>query len=695
MKCFLGSVILIFLLAGKLFAWTGTPPPEIEPSFPHSSGQGNIKIRPLDSHQISCNLLAQGGPSPSTGVQSPSPQSQDQGEWIVFNFKRDVLIINKKPHIEGNFQTQIKPETLVVLMDYTDVTPLVEKTTQGFVYDPILVLPAGKHTLSVQAMDDKGKNLQMNFSFSTKHTQKFDELYTDNEASLSYEGALHRADSATSIPYSKIEGNLRHDSKIKDQNWEVAFKTNLRYLDQSQTILAPQKIGLDAVNWLLSGKYQKEATSIKADFGDVTVNESPYTSQFLARRGAALAFGYQNFDVRTFNVLSKQVYGLEDGSGIKASTDDRITGTSAGIKFFNNRLEFRGIYITGGETGNSFGISSLGGNKKGEVVGWLVNTNFFQGMLKSEIETGFSRFDSDTSDSTGSRDDKAYRLKLFGNKGVFNYEAQYEYIGSYYEVIGNPTIQKDKQGVSLKGGGNFFNVHNLNVTYSQYNDNVQNDSLLPKVYTTQGTLDYSFTKFQKFPMGLNYQKTNQESTQEPAGTIPMKAYTDTVSGRISYVNGPLNLGVQTNYSVKDDQSSANNDTSTLTFTFTPAYSLPRFSIAPSFSLNQTRTPLTDVRVDNYLASIQLMTKALQNKLSLELAGTYNIISANNYSQDSRNLNGNFRIAYALGKYFQGHFNPSIGLKGTYNHVLDRVNPSVGRDEFSLLLIFSSTIPFSY
>lgn len=678
---FIGSILLFFLLTGNLFAQVSSPPQGTQPPLSPANGKGDIKIGPLEVHPV----IAQQSSTPATS----------QGGWIVFNFKGDGKIISKKPRIEGKFRTPIKPESLVVMLDFVDVSLLLEKSPQGFSYEPILVLPAGNHTLSVQAMDTQGQNLQMNFPFSTKHTDKFDELFTDNEASLVYEGALQRADTATTIPHSKVEGSLRHNSKIKDQNWEVAFKTNLRYLDQSQPLNAPQRIGLDAVNLLLSAKYQKETTSFKGDFGDVTVNESPYTSQFLARRGAALAFGYKDFDIRAFNVLSKQVYGLEDGTGIKAANDDRITGTSAGLRFFNNQLEVRGIFITGGEKGNSFGVSSLGGNKEGDVIGWLMNTDFFRGMLKSEIEAGFSRFDSNTEDTVGSRDDKAYRLKLFGNKGVFNYEAQYEYIGSYYEVIGNPTIQKNKQGFNLRGGGNFFNIHNLNVTYSQYNDNLQNDSLLPKVYTYQGSLDYSFNKFQQFPMGLNYQRTIQESSREPTGTVPMKNYTDTVAGRISYLNGPLNLGFQTNYSVRDDQSSANNDTSTLTFTFTPAYSLPRFSIAPSFSLNQTRTPLTDVRVDNYLASIQLMTKALQDKLSLEMAGSYIVMSANNNSQDSRNFNGNFRIAYALGKYFKGYFNPTIGLKGTYNHVLDHVNTSSGRDEFTLLLVFSSTIPFSY
>jgi hypothetical protein len=231
--------------------------------------------------------------------------------------------------------------------------------------------------------------------------------------------------------------------------------------------------------------------------------------------------------------------------------------------------------------------------------------------------------------------------------------------------------------------------------YSQYHDNVQGDSLLPKVNTYQGTLDYSFTRFPQFPMGVNLQRTIQESTQEPTGTTPMRVYTDTVSGRIGYMKGSLNLGFQANYSIRDDQTPANQDNTTTTYTFTPAYNQPGFSINPSFSLNQTKTNLPDVRIDNYMVNLQIMAKTLNDQLSLEMAGTYNVISSTNNSQDSRNLSANFRVSYALGKYLKGLFNPSIGLKGFYTHILDHVNPSAGRDEFSLLLIFTATMPFSY
>ena len=686
MKSVLGSVLLSFFLAGSLFAQVDFSPQNSQSPPPPLKNAGITTIAPLTIRHVEAQL-----PSSQPAIPQPNPA----GGWLSIDLKKDTPVISKKPRIEVKFLRPIKPESLVVMLDSVDVSLMLEKTAQGFVYDPILVLPAGSHTLSVQARDNNNQTLQTDLQFTTRHTEKFEELFTSNEASLNYEGALIKADTATSIPSSKIEGNLNHSSKIRAKEWEVSFRTNLRYLDQSTPVTDPLKKGVDAVNWLLSGKYQKEGTFLRSEFGDVTINESLYTSQFLARRGGMLALGHKNFDVRVFNVLSKQVFGLQDGMGFQSISDESITGTSAGLKLFNNQAEVRGIYLTGGEKGNSFGVSSLGGAKKGDVVGFLGSTDFFRGILKSEIEAGFSHFDANTSDTIDSRDDKAYRLKLFGNKGVFSYEAQYEYVGNYYEVVGNPSIQKNKEGFALKGGGNFSNAHNVNLLYSQYNDNVRGDSLLPKVYTYQGTLDYSFNRFPQLPMGMNLQRTVQESTQEPAGATPMKVYADTVSGRIGYMMGPLNLGFQTSYSARDDQTPANQDNTTTTYTFTPAYNRPGFSINPSFSLNQTKTSVPDVRIDNYMVNLQVMAKALNDQLSLEMACTYNVISSTNNSQDSRNLSANFRVAYALGKYLKGFFSPSIGLKGLYSHILDHVNPSAKRDEFSLLLVFTATMPFSY
>ena len=71
------------------------------------------------------------------------------------------------------------------------------------------------------------------------------------------------------------------------------------------------------------------------------------------------------------------------------------------------------------------------------------------------------------------------------------------------------------------------------------------------------------------------------------------------------------------------------------------------------------------------------------------------MKATNNSYDSRMLTGNFRLGYALGRFFNGAFNPTVGLRGQYNHLVDNVNSSMARDDFALFLFVSTSMPFSF
>ncbi len=115
---FIGSILLVFLLAGNLFAQESSPPQGTQLPLPISNGKGDIKIVPLEVYPV----IAQ---------QSSSP-ALSQGEWIVFNLKGAGKIIGKKPRIEGKFPAPIKPESLVVMLDFVDVSLLLEKSPQGF-----------------------------------------------------------------------------------------------------------------------------------------------------------------------------------------------------------------------------------------------------------------------------------------------------------------------------------------------------------------------------------------------------------------------------------------------------------------------------------------------------------------------------------------------------------------------------------
>lgn len=629
----------------------------------------------------------------------PLTVAQDiQKEWVkAITPVENAEVISKKPEVKVEFLEPIISQTLVVLLDGIDVTQLLTVTEKGFEYKPVMVLSAGAHNLSVSATDKEGKQLQKTISFTTRHSKTFEEAYTDNEASVTYEAVLSKPDTATSLPYSKGEGNLRSDTKGKNKNWEFTFNTNLRFLEQNAPVFSPQKKGLDVANWIFAGGYSKDKLKLKASIGDVQVNETQYTVSNLARKGGVFNFEYDIYQFNIFSVKSEQVFGIrdvEDVIGIGGTTEHHILGVSGGVKLFDRKVEFKTIYVTGGEPGSSFGIYTTSGAKKGDALGFLLTSDFFESKVKTEFEADFSKFDPDTSDEFGSKDDKAYRLKVGGFLGTYTYEAMYEYIGRDYAVIGNQGLQKDKQGIGIINGLN-LGVHTFNLTLSRYNDNVRGDDLFPKIVNYQGNLNYSFSKIPNLPIGINYQKSVQESTKEPSGSNPLDMHTDTISGNVNYTIDKINLGLQTAYSLLNDRTETNNDTRTVTYTLTSSYTLPNISVSPSFSLNQSKVYLTDVRTDTYTINLDLRTKFLREKASFDVGGTYNIIKADNSSINTRNLNTNFRFAYNIKNLLKGYVNPTVALRGTYMKITDKVNRSSDRDEFTLFLVLATTIPFSF
>jgi hypothetical protein len=617
-----------------------------------------------------------------------------QGAWIeIITPAEHAEIVSKKPEIRADFLVTIVPGSLLVIFDNTDITQVLSITDEGFSYQPYVDVPAGQHVLIITASDSDGNLLQKEVRFRTQHGETLDEGYSQNEVSGIYETVLEKPDSVVYVPHSKFEGNLMSDSKIKKNSWEFTFNTNIRYFDQSIPATEPLKKGLDIANWLFRGSYTKDLFYLGASIGDVVINETPYTVSSLARKGGHFNLQYDTYHLNLFSVMSEQVYGQKGGFGIEGTTDDHILGVSGGFTLHDNKIAFKTIYVNGGEKGSSFGLWTDSGAQKGEVVGFLLTTDLLDGKMMTEFETDFSKFDPDTSDEFESKSDKALRLKVGGSLRYYSYEAMYEYIGRDYAVIGNQFLQKDRQGVGLTNRFS-FGVHGLYLYLSRYNDNVRGDDLFPRIRQDQGMLDYSFNGIRNLPLGISYQKSIQDSTREPSGVDPIDMHTDTLTGRINYTRDRINLGTQASYSKMNDRTETDNDTTVTTLTFTSSYFTPANSITPTFSFNRSKTHITDVITDTYTITLDLRTLFMRERASFDIGGTYNIIKADDDSIDSNTLDAHFRLAYSMKDFFKGYMNPVIAIRSTYLKVTDEIYPSSNRDEFVLLLVLETTIPFT-
>ncbi len=627
-------------------------------------------------------------------AETPTQNAEPAKEWVrIISPQEGTEVVGKKPLIKAEFTRAVTPGTLFVTLDSTDITQLLTVNDTGFEYRPFVVMQAGSHTLNITVSGKDGNRLEKTVSFSTRHTESAQEAYTDNDLSMVYESTLKKPEKATTTPYSKIEGNLRSDTKIRNNELQFTFNTNLRYLDQSLPVLSPLKKGIDAANWLLTGSFSRGSTNIKASFGDVQVNETAYTVMSLARKGGVLNLDFGNYFLNAFSVKSAQIIGFR-GIGVSDDTDDHILGVSGGLRLIDRKVELRTIYANGGEDGNSVGISTASGKKEGDVLGFLFTSNFFQNKLMTEFETDLSGFDPDTKDEFGRKKDRAYKIKVGGNIDRYNYEAMYERVGKDYEVVGNPGVQKDREGVTLRGGGG-LGVHNINLMFSRYHDNVRGDVLFPRIVNTQGSIDYSFSGIPTLPLGLNYQKSIQENSRETTGSTPVNLHTDIITGRVNYMGGAFGLGGQTAYSLMNDQTATNNDTRTITYTITPTYNVTGFSASSNFMLNRSKNSLTNYWTDTYTINADLRTKFLKDRGSFDVAATYNITKADNGSVDGKNLNASFRLGYMIKEILRGFVKPTVAIRGTYLRNKDRVNPSADKDEFTLFLVLATSTPFSF
>ncbi len=639
--------------------------------------------------------------------ESPSPQEETPKVVTLLSPQEETEIISKKPLIKCSIQIPFDPQKLLVLFDGTDITALLKVTPEGFEYKPIQVVPPGSHTLSVTLTDREGKEFKQEFKFSSRHSKFFEGAYTKNEISTIEEVLatktrdVNRGENNT-VPSARTEANLANESKLKFKEWEFVFRTNVRHFDQNLRVTEPMEKGFILANYLFQGKYTREKFNILAETGDLTLNETPFTVSSLGRRGGQFQLQYRSdflfTQLRTFVVKSEQLFGFNGGMGLGTTPKDHIMGISGDLNLFSDKLKFRTIYVRGGDdvlsTGtNPLGVSTIAGPRKGEVLGFVFGTDFFNQKLTTEAEVDFSKYDPDTSDEFLAKRDKAFKLKIGGIWNQFTYEGVYQHIGRDYEVIGNQGLQKDWEGFTLKTGAD-FKIHSLNLTLSRYHDNVKRDDLYPRVYSYCGKIEYSFKKFESLPITLSYEKSRLDSEHEPPDLLTTKTDTDTVTGSINFIKEPWGLGASVTYSLQNDHTHPDNDTSTVTYSFSPRYTLDWISISSTLSFNRSRDHLAMVHTDTYTANLDITGDILKEKLTYEVAGTYTRLRASDLSSKQDNINGNFKLAYILGKNLWGFLNPSVGIRGLYNRTDDGVLHQT-TNEFALFFFLSASMLISF
>ncbi|WP_139795799.1 hypothetical protein [Desulfocicer vacuolatum] len=602
-------------------------------------------------------------------------------------------VIAKKPIIKCRVAQAVDRDTLVVILDNMDVTAIVIFTEKGFHVKPVAILPSGAHTLMISGVSTAGERFEVSFDFSSRHSTLFDEAYSNNEVTALYDRVMAKSDNLEGEPDGKVEANLTTDNILQTSKWRFLLNSNIRYFDQSTSAFPPPSKGVEIINYLLTAKYRGNELDFTAATGDLQLNESENTVAYLSRRGGQLLLKHKNFNLNSFVVKSDQIFGFDGDLGLEGDLDDHIIGVSGAVNLFSDKLQLKTVYATGSEPGDDFGSWSTSGDKKGNVIGFIMGSHLLDDRVILDAELDFSRYDADTLDEFGSESDKAYRIGGEANIGNYSLRAIYKYTGPEYQVVGNPSIQKDLQGISIQGGTTREN-HAVTFSFSQYHDNVKSNPLYSRIKTMAFGGDYNFTGFQAFPMGISFERTSLTSSREPEFTDPIRTYTDTLTGHIAYIRDRLSLGFQAGYGFQEDRISDFNDTTNINLSLSPSYSWDRLSIYPSFSFNRSRAHFTHVNTDTYTTNLSFNGNLIPEKMACEFSGTYNKTTADDNSTDMDTINASTRITYFFTNKFWIMTNPAVALMAQYNQSRDRLFDQE-EEEFRILLSFTNNISFSF
>jgi hypothetical protein len=241
-------------------------------------------------------------------------------------------------------------------------------------------------------------------------------------------------------------GNLRIYKNFSDSDSQFDFDTNFAHVD-------PRNIEIEKRINLSSMMIRFKKGDMQFEVGDVSVNETEYTTSYLNRRGLRFGLSGKTLYMNSFFTNSQQKTGF-DGFGIPDS-DAGIFGTAVGVNL-KDMIKIRGLFMTGKDNLDSKTLySSEDPFRRGEIFSMWSEVNLFKNSLQLSGEISSSKFGSaQEAEELQKESDTAWKAGLRFNRGVLSFDADYEEIGDHFNSIANLFLQNDREGLSSNLGLN-------------------------------------------------------------------------------------------------------------------------------------------------------------------------------------------------------------------------------------------------
>lgn len=431
------------------------------------------------------------------------------------------------------------------------------------------------------------------------------------------------------------DGNMRLSTMYQKENFQLNFDFNISY--SSHPLESDDSFNLSDFTLSLMGKKHHLL------LGDVSVSESKFTIDILARRGLDYTFDGEKVSFHMFDISSEQEKGW---GGLIPKPDLSFYGGALGYSFFDEKLSLKAVYLAGrddpGEGKNVAG--SFLETKEGEVFSLVPELKLFQDKLHLRGELAQSRFDDNLEDEEGKKEDTAWSVGSTLSYPLFTLGGTYRYIGKDFNSVGNQfysLFTNDRKGYDAWLQIPLGRI-GLDLTYKNEEDNVDDDPTYLTSYDENESATLFWDVSDRASLILGYGQNRQETfTDENKEVLFQDSFTkDTWVG----LNFFLSPGVSVNVSLTDSYLSSTIDpsrnTSTLTANLGGSLGLGKIlSLSPNLSYTTSRVEVSGIETKMYSSFLSGELAIIPELLSISTTGSFtrNEQSLENITTDYTNI----------------------------------------------------------
>jgi hypothetical protein len=466
-------------------------------------------------------------------------------------------------------------------------------------------------------------------------------------ASVSSNTQLH---DDSEFPGKKFDanGNLRLYRNISNEKYQFDFDTNFAYMHNPSD--TEEKFNLSE----MKVNYKRNGHSVAA--GDLSINNTEFTTSFLNRRGVHYQLEHKLLFVDTFFANAQQKTGF-DGFGIPPS-EAHLFGATAGVNI-GNILKVRGMFMTGKDNLDSKTVvSSDDVVREGTVLSVWGEMSLLQNKLTLKGEFARSNFGRAADSASLTKEaDTAWRGEADFTHGVVSAHADYKKVGEKYSSIANLFLQNDREGLSSNIGV-MIKSFALNVRYMDQKTNL-NSTVTPMLHTKNIGADVNWLIANHFQLGAEFSLDNLDYDKS-SGLMTGSEDMDTIryAGTVGYIAGSNGITVKLGKTESKNFTSNIDGTVALNLRFGNV-----LSINPTVSYQSTENFTDDSTSKIYSAYLNSELTFIQEWLSFTFSGSW-VKNDNSISESTQmTMQGNLNLF--LTKLFNSKIQPSLSLKGKY------------------------------